>query len=83
MIMSLVFYMIAFIFGLLGGILPNGGGLPSGVYSAITYLSVQAHSWDYFVPVGTFFEVLLLVFSVESGILIFKIFRVVFKKLIG
>jgi len=83
MITSALLQIPLFFIELVLGLIPTSDGLPSGVSAAISTAVTYAKGVSFIFPIETLFQVLLLVFSVEAGLLAWKFINWLIKKIPG
>jgi len=70
-----------FFLNLILGLIPTSDGLPSGVSDAISTAMAYAKGVSFFFPIETLMQIVLLIFTVEAGILLWKFVNWIIKKI--
>jgi len=83
MITDVILQIPLFFLNLMLGLIPDSSGLPSGVSSAITTAIGYIKGVSFIFPIETLFQIILLIFSIEAGLLLWKFINWIIKKIPG
>lgn len=83
MITSALLQIPLFFIELVLNLIPTSDGLPAGIASAISTAVSYAKGVSFLFPIETLFQVLLIVFSIEAGLLLWKFINWLIKKIPG
>jgi len=65
------------------GLIPASDGLPQGVADAISTAVGYIKGVSFIFPIATLFQILLLIFAIEAGLLLWKFINWLIKKIPG
>jgi len=83
MITDIILRIPLFFLNLILALIPTSDGLPTPVSDAITTAMTYAKGVSFFFPIETLMQIVLLIFSIEAGLLLWKFINWIIKKIPG